>query len=209
MDKHFLKNLALPLNIHLTDKQLDQFERYAETLVQWNHKMNITRITSLQDIAIKHFYDSLAVLSFIHQYKYESILDVGSGGGFPGIPLAIVQPNKKITLLDASRKRVHFLKYVSNLLGTQNIHVYHDRLESFQTNFSYDIIISRAFANISTFAIPSKFLLKDDGRIIAMKGQNVYDELQEFDASGFHVTIESYTLPVIEQKRYLVLLAIK
>jgi 16S rRNA (guanine527-N7)-methyltransferase len=209
MDNHFLKKWTQQLNIHLTIKQFDQLSRYAETLVQWNQKMNITRLTSLKDIAIKHFYDSLAVLPFINQFSYESILDVGSGGGFPGLPLGIALPDKKITLLDASRKRIHFLKYVSDLLCMHNIHVCHDRLESFQSDCSYDIIISRAFANISCFANPSKYLLKDSGRIIAMKGKNFHDELQMFDSSGFHVTIESYTLPVIEQKRYLILLALK
>ena len=209
MDNDFLKELTQKIDIHLTHAQLEQFGLYAETLVQWNKKMNITRITSIQDIAIKHFFDSLAVLPFINQFGYESLLDVGSGGGFPGIPLGIVLPETKITLLDSSRKRVHFLKYVSQLLGTRNIYVCHDRFEKFKPGNSYDIIISRAFSDISSFAIPAKLFLQASGRIIAMKGQNVYDELQMFDASGFHLTIESYILPVINQKRYLIVLALQ
>jgi len=204
-----LKDWAQTINIHLTHSQLDQFRRYAETLVQWNKKMNITRITSPRDIAIKHFFDSLAVVSFIENFRHESILDVGSGGGFPGIPLSLVLPDATFTLLDASRKRVHFLKYVSHVLGTHHVHVCCDRLESFQPDKKYDIIISRAFTDLSRFASLSKPLLDVSGRIIAMKGQHVFDELNQFDASGYNITIKSYDLPVINQKRYLVLLALK
>jgi len=209
MDDHFLKNLTKPLGLHLTNDQLNQFGQYADTLVQWNKKMNITRITSIQDIAIKHFFDSLAVLPFINHIAYESILDVGSGGGFPGIPLGIAQPHKQITLVDASRKRVHFLKYVTNLLGTKNIHVFHDRLELFKPNILFDIIISRAFSDITCFAMPAKKLLQASGRIIAMKGQKYSDELQQFNSTGFQITIESYTLPIIYQKRFLIMLGLQ
>jgi 16S rRNA (guanine527-N7)-methyltransferase len=204
-----LKDWAKEINIHLTHSQLAQFRLYAETLLQWNKKMNITRITSPQDIAIKHFFDSLAVVPCITQLKHKSILDVGSGGGFPGIPLSIVLPDTRITLLDASRKRIHFLKYVSHVLGTQHIDVCNDRLESFKPNKKYEMIISRAFSDISSFANLSKQFLEKSGRIIAMKGQYVYDELKKFDASSYKVTIKSYHLPVINQKRYLVLLALK
>jgi len=209
MDKHFLKHWAQTFNIHLTDAQVEKFGLYAETLVQWNKKMNITRITSSQDIVIKHFLDSIAVLPFINQFPCKSILDVGSGGGFPGIPLGIVNPETEITLLDASRKRIHFLKYVSHILGIQNIHVCHDRIASFNSDSSFDIIISRAFSKISNFAACSKKCLKASGRIVAMKGQHVFDELKQFDSSGFHVTIESYSLPEINQKRYLIILAVR
>jgi len=209
MDKHFLKHWAQTFNIHLTNAQVEKFELYKETLVQWNKKMNITRITSTQDIVIKHFLDSLAVLPFINPFGHESILDVGSGGGFPGIPMGIVNPETKITLLDSSRKRIHFLKYMSHILGIKNIHVCHDRIETFNPDCSFDIIISRAFSKISSFATWSKKFLKISGRIVAMKGKNVFDELEQFDASGFHATIESYSLPEINQKRYLIILAVQ
>jgi 16S rRNA (guanine527-N7)-methyltransferase len=204
-----LKNWAQKINIHLTQAQLEQFHLYAKTLVQWNKKMNMTRITSPQDIEIKHFFDSLALIPFIKKLKHKSILDVGSGGGFPGIPLSIVLPDTTFTLLDASRKRIHFLKYVSHLLGTQHIHVCCNRLESFTPDTNFDIIISRAFSDISSFSNLSKQFLDVSGRIIAMKGQYVYDELKKFDASNYIVTIKSYDLPVINQKRYLVMLALK
>jgi 16S rRNA (guanine527-N7)-methyltransferase len=209
MDNHYFHRLIQTIGIHLTNEQLDQFRLFAETLVQWNKKINITRITSIQDISIKHFFDSLSALPFINQNGCESILDVGSGGGFPGVPLSIVLPDTRVTLLDSARKRVHFLKYVSQILGLQNTHVCHERLETFNPEKRYDIIISRAFSEISYFVNLSKVFLNDFGRIIAMKGQHVYNELQMFDASSFHVTIESYTLPVINQKRYLVILALQ
>jgi len=206
MDKILFKKLTQKLQIQLSNSQMEQFGLYAETLVQWNKKMNITRITSIQDITIKHFFDSVSVVPFIKTFAYKSILDIGSGGGFPGIPLGIVLPEMHITLLDASRKRIAFLKYVTHLLGAKNIHVCHDRLETYHPDNSYDIIISRAFSALSNFVISSKKFLNISGRIIAMKGQNVFDELEMFDSSGFHVNIESYTLPVINQKRFLVVL---
>lgn len=185
-------------------KDIDQVKHQVDRIQAYHPDQTIN-----QDISIKHFFDSLSALPFINQNGCESILDVGSGGGFPGVPLSIVLPDTRVTLLDSARKRVHFLKYVSQILGLQNTHVCHERLETFNPEKRYDIIISRAFSEISYFVNLSKVFLNDFGRIIAMKGQHVYNELQMFDASSFHVTIESYTLPVINQKRYLVILALQ
>jgi len=205
MDNQLFHNLvAEQTGIVLNDRQVSQFELYEKTLLQWNKKVNLTRITSPQDIVIKHFLDSLSVIPFIEKMMFDSILDVGSGAGFPGIPLGIVLPQKSLTLLDASRKRVHFLKYTTHLLGANNFQIIQGRLELFKPENLFDIVICRAFAELSKFVMPSSALVKPSGRIIAMKGKSIHNELETFQRKDLITCIESYILPNIDQKRYLV-----
>jgi len=203
-----LKDLASKMEIHLSPYQRDQFQQFATSLVQWNKKVNLTRITEDQDIIIKHFLDSLAPACVISEQAHETILDVGSGAGFPGVPLAIFFPENAITLMDASRKRVTFLKYIIHQLNLPNVQAVHARFENCYDRFDngFDVIISRAFSEIRQFVMPSKPLLQPNGRIIAMKGQRAHEELSDAEfVDDFQVVIKEYMLPIIDQKRFLLI----
>ncbi|KPA14102.1 16S rRNA (guanine527-N7)-methyltransferase [Candidatus Magnetomorum sp. HK-1] len=202
-----LKQESLKMGISLTDSQANKFLQYANTLKQWNQKVNLTRITSDQDIVIKHFLDSMAVSQVLSNHAKGSFLDVGSGAGFPGIPLGLILPDAKITLLDASRKRINFLKYIINILGLKHINAHHGRIENLglDTDDKFDIVVSRAFSEMKRFVHLSRSLIKTSGRIVAMKGKNVHDELKEFQLpDDMHLTISEYNLPILDQKRYLI-----
>ncbi|MBF0449965.1 MAG: 16S rRNA (guanine(527)-N(7))-methyltransferase RsmG [Candidatus Magnetomorum sp.] len=205
---NLLKNEALQMGICLSEKQIHQFQLYANTLCQWNQKINLTRITTDRDIMIKHFLDSMAVFQVLSHYLKGSFLDVGTGAGFPGIPLALILPNATFTLLDASRKRVNFLKYVINILGLKHVQAYHARVEDWHQADpckQFDIVISRAFSEMNNFVSLAQSLTRNQGRIIAMKGKNVHEELNNFQPSdNLRMSLEHYTLPIIHQKRYLI-----
>jgi 16S rRNA (guanine527-N7)-methyltransferase len=204
-----LTNEASQIGVHLTKRQADQFQLYAKTLCQWNQKVNLTRIVTDQDIVIKHFIDSMAVIQVISNHTKGSIIDVGSGAGFPGIPLAIILPNATLTLVDASRKRVNFLKYIISIMGLNNVNAYHARIEQFcqQKHHMkhFNVVISRAFSEINRFVHLVRPLVKHKGRIVAMKGINIQEELKTFTIpDDLSLVLKQYTLPLIDQKRYLV-----
>ena len=206
---NILANEINQLGIRLTELQVQQFQLYAKTLCQWNQKTNLTRIISENDIAIKHFFDSMAVIKAIPDFYRGDLLDIGSGAGFPGIPLSLILPDASFTLLDASRKRVSFLKYIINILGLKHVNAYHGRMEQWRCQKKYinhyNVVVSRAFSEIKAFVDGVIPLVKDKGRIIAMKGINVHDELKTFTVpENLNMVIENYTLPMINQKRYLV-----
>ena len=144
----FIKELE-SLNISLTDKQLEQFDKYYYLLIEYNKVMNLTGITDKDEVYLKHFYDSLTLVKAYDFNKELSICDVGSGAGFPSIPLKIAFPNIKVVIVDALNKRLEFLKVVINELGLDNVTLIHSRAEELDKREHYDIVTSRALADVN------------------------------------------------------------
>ena len=169
------------MEVHLDDHQISQFVTYYELLVEWNRFMNLTAITEFNEVCMKHFIDSISLCNAIDCNKEYSIIDVGTGAGFPGIPLKIVFPSLKITLLDSLGKRVKFLNEVIDQLGLKNIEAIHGRAEDFAKpdllREKYDICVSRAVANLSTLSEYCLPYVKTDGFFISYKSEKIMEEI--------------------------------
>jgi 16S rRNA (guanine527-N7)-methyltransferase len=162
----------------LGKRELSLFERYHQELIFWNKKMSLLSTKALDDIWAKHFLDSLAPIPFIAN-KGCHVLDIGAGAGFPGIPIKIAVPSLKVSLLEASRKKVSFLKHVIRTLALQEIHVIHRRLEKLLEEpppVLFDTVISRATLKLPRFIQAGGTLVVKDGLLIAMKGPNIEEE---------------------------------
>lgn len=175
------KNLS-EHGIELSETQKEQFQTYYQLLVEWNEKMNLTSITEEHDVYLKHFYDSITP-SFYYDFDGElSICDVGAGAGFPSIPLKIVFPELKVTIVDSLNKRIQFLNHLAAELGLQDVSFVHDRAESYGKGAyreSYDIVTARAVARLTVLSELCLPLVKKGGQFIALKSSKGEEELQE------------------------------
>jgi len=169
---------AAEFAISLSHGHLEQFNIYLCELKAWNEKFNLTAIKEDRDIVVKHFLDSLTPLKFIKTGS--RLLDIGSGAGFPGIPLKIVEPTLKVTLLDSVNKKVTFMKHIITELDLTYIEAIHSRAEDLAKTRKggFDVVISRALAGLSDFVKLGEPFLAKDGILIAMKGKNVDDEVK-------------------------------
>ena len=177
-----LKEDALSFGITLTDKQLSQFYTYYELLIEWNEKINLTAITDFEEVIKKHFLDSLSIGRILKQNSSVSILDIGTGAGFPGIPIKIAFPDTSITLMDSLNKRINFLNEVINALDLKKIEAVHGRAEDFakkgMLRETFDICVSRAVANLSSlseFCLP---YVKVGGSFISYKSEKAMEEIE-------------------------------
>lgn len=196
----FVIKSASAQGIYISEKEAGLFELYAAELAKWNGKINLTAITKLEEIAIKHFVDSLMLLPYLDESDH--LLDIGSGAGFPAIPLKIMKPEVMMTTVDAVSKKIMFQRNVIRLLRLQNINALHARVETLHKNQAgaFSFIVSRAFTRLDNFVELAAPLLKDEGVLVAMKGGNVDEELDESSDSilsmGFEITsINRYSLP--------------
>lgn len=169
------------LNINLTPEMAKRFDVYYETLVDVNRYMNLTAITEYDDVYIKHFLDSLSINLAYSFDKKTTLCDVGSGAGFPSIPLAIVNNDVEVTIIDALNKRIKFLNDLSLKLGLPNVKAYHKRAEEFakEKREYFDVVTARAVARLNVLAELCLPLVKIGGFFIAMKGQSALDEIDE------------------------------
>ncbi len=177
MNKNDFLEEIKKLGINLTNKQEEDLEKYYNLLIEENKKINLTTITNKEEVYLKHYYDSLTIIKVIDLTKDLSIIDIGTGAGFPGLVLKIVFPNLKITLLDAQEKRIKFLNKVIKELNLKNIKTVHSRIEDYKEE-KFDIVTSRAVAKTNILLELSCQLLKTNGYFIFLKS-NIDQELEE------------------------------
>jgi 16S rRNA (guanine527-N7)-methyltransferase len=209
--KDLLKKGAGELGIELTAAQLNALGLFAEELKRWNRKINLTAITDDEGIAVKHLVDSLSLLKVVRGAG--RMLDIGSGGGFPGIPVKLVQPELDIVSVDAVVKKISFQKQAVRLLGLVGFNALHVRAETLAADYAatFDWVVSRAFSDIPSFVEMALPVLKDDGRIVAMKGKNAAEEIAaaESELAKLGAKVESvhdFELPCSGDARSLVVL---
>ncbi|WP_062351006.1 16S rRNA (guanine(527)-N(7))-methyltransferase RsmG [Bacillus kwashiorkori] len=197
--------------ITLSNQQLMQFEKYFSLLVEWNKKINLTAITEKEEVYIKHFFDSLTA-AFYYSFNDQTICDVGSGAGFPSIPLKIVYPNLKVSIVDSLKKRILFLQELADELQLDSVQFYHDRAETFGQNNNFreqfDIVTARAVAKMSVLSEYCLPLVKVGGTFIAMKGAAGEEELAEGKKAitllgGEVESVKTLSLPKDESTRRL------
>ena len=174
-----LINKARKINVNISEDNAEKFYKYNKLLIEWNKKINLTAIIEEKEIILKHFIDSLSINKYIETEK--KIMDIGTGAGFPGIPLKIVNENKRLILVDALSKRINFLEEVKNDLELINIELIHSRSEDLAKNLKYrenmDIAISRAVANLQVLVEYMLPFVKINGLCICMKGPNIKEEI--------------------------------
>lgn len=201
--------------IALDQRQLDQFEKYFETLVEWNEKMNLTAITDKADVYLKHFYDSITASFYFDFTKPFHLCDVGAGAGFPSIPLKIAFPHIEVTIVDSLNKRISFLQHLANVLGLENVHFVHDRAETFGVNPNYrekfDVVTARAVARMSVLSELCLPLVKVGGHFIALKAFQAQDELEKGQKAistlgGKLENMFTFTLPLEESERNILII---
>lgn len=175
-----LKMYMNKINIEISDRQIEMFFCYMNLLLEWNGKINLTAITEPEDIILKHFVDCATILKYIKEE--DKIIDIGTGAGFPGIPLKILNEKLDITLMDSLNKRINFLNEIINKLDLKNIIAIHARAEELARNKKYrekfDIATSRAVANLSTLSEYMLPFVKREGMVISMKGSNIEEEVK-------------------------------
>ena len=171
------------LGITLTDNQKEQFVKFYELLVEWNKVMNLTGITEYEEVNEKHFVDSLSIVKAVDMNSVESVIDIGTGAGFPGIPLKIAFPHLKVVLLYSLNKRINFLNTVIDELGLTDIKTIHGRAEDFAKQADYreqfDLCVSRAVANLATLSEYCIPYVKKDGLFVPYKSGEIAEELEQ------------------------------
>ncbi|SFW34713.1 16S rRNA (guanine(527)-N(7))-methyltransferase RsmG [Selenomonas ruminantium] len=213
MFKEELTKAAAEYGISLNDMQMEQYNRYFELLVEWNEKINLTAITEPKEVAIKHMIDSITAYDENLFKDGTTVIDVGTGAGFPGLPLKIFCPEIKLTLMDSLNKRIKFLQTVVEELGLKDVECVHARAEEGARNKKYresfDIAVSRAVARLpilSEYCLP---FVKKGGHFIALKGMQYNDEAEEAAKAikvmgGSKTEIRPVKLPELDDKRAVI-----
>ena len=208
MNKEEFITAIKDLGIELTEYQLNQLDKFYKLLIDWNNKINLTRIVEEEEVYLKHFYDSLTIAKVVDLKEKETLCDVGTGAGFPGIVLKIVYPNLKVTLVDSLLKRVNYLNEIIKELELKDIEAIHVRGEDFKGNF--DVVTSRAVANIEKLLDYTMHLVNKNGVFIAMKG-NIDNELtddikRKIEKKYIIERIEKFTLPKEKSQRSILVI---
>lgn len=214
---HVQKQLVEALaarSVSLTDHQLEQYEKYYHLLVEWNKKMNLTAITERDQVYEKHFYDSLSLSFYVNMGQVLTLADIGSGAGFPAIPLKIAYPHLRVTIVDSLNKRIQFLDHVVNEIGLADVQTVHARAEDAARNLelrdTFDIVTARAVARLAVLNELCLPFVKPGGSFVAMKASDAQQELEEASFS-FHVLkakvtqVESFQLTREQATRTIII----
>lgn len=196
-----LEQMGLALNVEQQGRLLE----YIALLQKWNKVYNLTAVREPENMLYQHLLDSLAVLPHVGTGR---LLDVGSGAGLPGIPLAIVKPELQITLLDSNHKKTTFLRQACIELGLSNVAVECVRVDTFTPQQPFDAVISRAFSDLSEFVRLSARLCRSGGNLLAMKGVYPHDELAQLPAEYDQVEVVALNVPGLEAQRHLVIIRV-
>ena len=206
------KNAVISLGINIDEDKLEKLNIYYEELIAYNEHTNVTGITLKEDVYLKHFYDSLMIAKTIDLNNISTMIDIGSGAGFPGVVLKIFFPNIELTLLDSNNKKTKFLEIICNKLNLKNVQIINDRAENYAINHlnEYDLCVSRAVAFVDIIASISIPFIKKDGKVVLMKGSfenelNVLqNHLNELNIKLFNII--EYNLPSLADQRNLIVI---
>ena len=208
MNKEIFIQELNKLNIKITEEQLNKLELFYDLLIKWNDLINLTRITKKEDVYLQHFYDSLTLTKVVNLNNINTLCDVGTGAGFPGIVLKILYPNLKITLIDSLQKRVNYLNEIIKEIKLDNIKAIHIRGEDYHEKF--DLVTSRAVANIEKLVNYTMHLVDKKGLFIAMKGEiskDLTEEVKEKIEKKYKIIeINEFLLPIEDSKRSLLVM---
>lgn len=179
--ERLLTEYSNKIDIEISKKEIDLLYKYMNLLLDWNNKINLTAITKEEDIILKHFIDSISINEYLKEKN--KIMDIGTGAGFPGIPLKIINPNMEFILVDSLNKRINFLEEVAKELCLEKIQLIHSRVEDLAKNMNYrekaDVVVSRAVANLRVLVEYMLPFVKKEGICICMKGPNIEEEIEE------------------------------
>ncbi len=207
---HCLRDGADALGLNVSPGQVDLMVAHARQLQLWNAKMNLTAITDIRLVADKHFVDALAAVRYLE--RPARIMDMGSGAGFPAIPMKVICPDLNVTMVDAVRKKVSFLNHVVRTLTLDNISALHARVEDLASDPGhfqlYDGVTARGFANLGKLARLAAPMLAPGGRIYALKGAHALEEITPELETQFHITCKSYRLPFVHDQRCVLILEV-
>jgi 16S rRNA (guanine527-N7)-methyltransferase len=192
---------AAQLGIELSEQQAAQMLRLLDELDDWNQRMNLTAIRERGAQITKHLLDSLSIQPYLRGTR---VVDIGTGAGFPGLPLAIVNPQRQFMLLDSTAKKLKFVEHVTQALGLPNVRTIHTRAEDYQPDERFDIVVSRAVGPVLRFMSWSSHLCVGGGRLLAMKGRYPHDELEKLPNGWKLAAVHRLAVPGLDEERHLV-----
>lgn len=196
-----LKIGARAMGVPLTDAQADKLITLVAELIEWNGRFNLTAITEPPEIVRKHLLDSLAIQPFLHGRR---VADVGTGAGFPGLPLAVVNPDREFALIDSTGKKVKFVEHAAARLGLQNVTAVNARAEAWQSPKPFDTVVSRALGKARDFIRVAGHLAGHDGRLLAMKGRSPDAELESLPPGWKVLAVHHLEVPGLDAERCVV-----
>lgn len=196
-----LKQAAQTFGLDLNDAQVTALERMLAELNDWNQRVNLTAIRDPAQQLSKHLLDSLSIHPFLRGMR---IADIGTGAGFPGLPLALVNPDKRFVLIDSVNKKLRFVEHAAQRMGLVNVEIVHTRAETYRPSHRFDCVVSRAVGSLENFVKWCGHLCANEGRLLAMKGRYPADELKQVPNGWKAVAVHTLEVPMLDEQRHLV-----